>query len=96
MPKELLMILLVYLLIINAVTFLVYAADKRKAKNGKLRVPEKTLFLLAGIGGSIGALLGMQVLRHKTKHMSFVIGIPLILIVQILLAAGIWFLIYNR
>ena len=96
MPKELLMILLVYLLIINAVTFLVYAADKRKAKKGKLRVPEKTLFLLAGIGGSIGALLGMQVLRHKTKHMSFVIGIPLILIVQILLAAGIWFLIYNR
>lgn len=96
MPKELLMILLVYLLIINAVTFLVYAADKRKAKKGKLRVPEKTLFLLAGIGGSIGALLGMQVLHHKTKHMSFVIGIPLILIVQILLAAGIWFLIYNR
>ena len=96
MPKELLMILLVYLLMINVVTFLVYAADKRKAKKGKMRVPEKTLFLLAGIGGSIGALLGMQVLRHKTKHMSFVIGIPLILIVQILLAAGIWFLVYNR
>lgn len=96
MPKELLMILLVYLLMINAVTFLVYAADKHKAKKGKLRVPEKTLFLLAGIGGSMGALLGMQVLRHKTKHMSFVIGIPLILIVQILLAAGIWLLIYNR
>lgn len=96
MPKELLMILLVYLLMINVVTFLVYAADKRKAKKGKMRVPEKTLFLLAGIGGSMGALLGMQVLRHKTKHMSFVIGIPLILIVQILLAAGIWFLIYNR
>lgn len=96
MPKELLMILLVYLLMINVVTFFVYAADKRKAKKGKMRVPEKTLFLLAGIGGSIGALLGMQVLRHKTKHMSFVIGIPLILIVQILLAAGIWFLVYNR
>ncbi len=96
MPKELLMILFIYLLIINAVTFLVYAADKRKAKKGKRRVPEKTLFLLAGVGGSIGALLGMQVLRHKTKHMSFVIGIPLILIAQILLAAGIWFLIYNR
>ncbi len=96
MPKELLMILMGYLLIINVTTFFVYAADKRKAKKGKMRVPEKTLFLLAGMGGSIGALLGMQVLHHKTKHLSFVAGIPLILIAQILLAAAIWFLIYNR
>ena len=69
-------------------TFAVYGIDKAKAKRGAWRVPEKTLFLLPLLGGSLGALLGMKVFRHKTKHWYFVWGIPLILVAQIALA--IW------
>lgn len=78
-------LLTVYLLAINAVTFLVYGADKRKAKKDRRRVPERTLFLLAIIGGSIGALAGMYVFRHKTRHWYFRFGIPAILLLQIAL-----------
>jgi uncharacterized membrane protein YsdA (DUF1294 family) len=59
--------------------------DKNKARKNKWRIPEKTLFLIAIIGGSIGSILGMQSFRHKTKHKSFTIGMPIILIIQILL-----------
>ena len=79
-------IIILYLIIINLLAFLLMGLDKRKAKRHKWRIPEKTLFLSAIIGGSIGALLGMQVFRHKTKHASFRIGMPCILIVQIALA----------
>lgn len=96
MPSPILMILLIYLAAVNVLAFAVFGLDKRKAIKNKTRVPEKTLFLLAGIGGSMGALIAMEVFRHKTKHLSFVIGIPLILIAQILLAAGIWYLVYAR
>ena len=78
--------LLGYLAAINAVTFAVYGADKRRAKKDKRRVPEKTLFLLAIIGGSVGAFLGMRIFRHKTRHWYFVWGIPAILVAQIALA----------
>ena len=78
--------LLVYLVLINLVTFFVYGADKRRARQGKWRVPEKTLFLLPLLGGSVGALLGMRVFHHKTKHWYFRIGLPLILLAQIALA----------
>ena len=78
-------ILIYYLLGINLLTFLVYGIDKRKAKKGRWRIPEATLLLLAAIGGSIGALLGMQAFRHKTKHKKFLIGVPLILLAQIVL-----------
>lgn len=57
--------------------------DKEKAKRGSWRIPEKTLFLLAIIGGSIGSIIGMQVFRHKTKHWYFVWGMPAILVLQI-------------
>lgn len=57
--------------------------DKQKAKKNKWRVPEKTLFLLALLGGSLGTTLGMNVFRHKTKHWYFVVGMPLILVLQI-------------
>ena len=59
--------------------------DKQKAKRGKWRIPEKTLFLLAVIGGSLGTTLGMHMFRHKTKHWYFKFGMPMILIVQIIL-----------
>ena len=81
--------LLIYLALINLVTLIVYGADKRKAKKGKWRVPEKTLFLLAIIGGSIGALAGMYLFHHKTKHWYFKWGIPVILLLQIALAVYI-------
>ena len=82
---------LIYLLAINVVAFLMYGFDKWKAKKDKWRVPEKTLLLVAAIGGSIGAFAGMQVFRHKTKHMKFVIGVPVIFILQIALVWFIWF-----
>ena len=85
-------VLLVWLAVINLLTFIVYGADKRRARKGKWRVPEKTLFLLPLLGGSIGALLGMRVFHHKTKHWYFVWGIPAILLAQIALA--VW--IYTR
>ena len=77
--------LLYYLIVINVVTFLVYGIDKWKAKQGSWRISEATLLMLAVIGGSIGALLGMKVWRHKTQHKKFKYGLPLILIIQIIL-----------
>ncbi len=82
--------LAVYLAAINLATFIVYGADKRRARKGKWRVPEKMLFLLPLLGGSAGALLGMRVFHHKTRHWYFVWGIPAILLAQIALA--VWLL----
>ena len=73
------------ILFINVVTFLVYGIDKWKAKQGSWRISEATLLILAVIGGSIGALLGMKIWHHKTMHKKFKFGLPLILIIQIIL-----------
>lgn len=78
-------LLMIYLVIINLIAFLTFGADKRRARRDKRRVRESTLFLLAVLGGSIGALLGMYVFRHKTRHWYFCVGIPAILILQIAL-----------
>ena len=80
-------LLAAWLLVINLVTFAVYGADKRRARRGAWRVPERTLLLLPLLGGSIGALLGMRVFHHKTKHWYFVWGVPAILLAQLALAA---------
>lgn len=77
-----------YLLIINAVGFLSMLLDKLKAKKNAWRIPERTLLLIAVLGGSVGSLLGMYLVRHKTQHPKFTIGIPLILAVQVVVA--IW------
>ena len=77
-------ILLIYLLVINVVGFLLMGIDKLRAKKQVWRVPEKTLFLMALIGGSIGTNVGMYVFRHKTKHWYFVVGMPLIFAFQVL------------
>lgn len=77
--------LLAYLLIINAVGFVLMLADKQKARRGAWRIPEATLMTIAAIGGSIGSLAGMYTFRHKTKHIKFTVGIPLILAVQIII-----------
>ena len=73
-----------YLLLINAVAFLAMGLDKGLAKKeGARRIPEKTLLGLAVIGGSIGAIFGMKLFRHKTLHNQFRYGLPLILILQL-------------
>ena len=73
----------VYLLLINAVALLLMLADKFFAKKHARRIPESTLMLSAVVGGSIGALVGMYLFRHKTKHKKFTVGIPLILLLQL-------------
>lgn len=78
---------LIYLVLINLAAFMAFGIDKSRARNHAWRIPEKTLFLLAAVGGSIGALLGMFFFRHKTRHLSFRIGLPVILLVQIGAAA---------
>lgn len=86
-------LILIYLLIINAAAFLLMLVDKLKAKKNLWRIPESTLMASALLGGSVGALLGMYTVRHKTKHKKFTVGIPLILIAQIALAV---FLIFKQ
>ena len=77
-----------YLALVNLIAFTVYGADNRRARKDRRRVPEKTLFLLAIIGGSLGAFLGMRLFHHKTRHWYFVWGIPAIMALQI--ALGLW------
>ena len=79
-----------YLVLVNVTAFAVYGADKRRAKKDRWRVPERTLFLVALIGGSLGALLGMHVFHHKTKHWYFRVFIPLILLLQIAIPVALW------
>ena len=79
-------LLYIYLLIINAIAFALMLIDKYKARKNLWRIPEATLISTALLGGSIGALIGMYTVRHKTRHIKFTVGIPLILLVQIALA----------
>lgn len=73
---------LIYLIAISLVSCAVTASDKRRAEKNRRRIPEKTLFLLAAAGGSAAMLLTMNIIRHKTKHKRFMIGLPLIIFVQ--------------
>ncbi|SFM20535.1 Uncharacterized membrane protein YsdA, DUF1294 family [Paenibacillus sp. 1_12] len=75
-------ILLIYLIVINAWGFIRMGQDKRYAKKSRQRVPEKQLFLIALLGGAAGGWIGMRVWHHKTKHRSFILGIPLLFIVN--------------
>ena len=77
--------MVIYLIVMNAAAFLVMLADKNRAKKKLWRVPEAVLFILALLGGSLGIWAGMYLCRHKTRHGKFVLGIPLILIMQIVL-----------
>lgn len=87
------LIIIYYLLAINAVAFFAYGIDKLKARKDWWRIPESTLLLLAIIGGSIGAWLGMKVWHHKTMHKKFRYGLPLILLLQ--LSAVLYFLVRH-
>lgn len=86
-------ILPLYLITINAAGFLLMLVDKLKAKRGAWRIPEATLIAVAAAGGSIGSLIGMYLFRHKTRHIKFTLGIPLILAIQII---GAIFLIRQK
>lgn len=83
-------IFLYYLIAINIIAFIVYGIDKFKAKKGYWRIPESTLLLLAIIGGSVGAWLGMMLWRHKTKHWKFMIGVPAVFVIHLSLIAYVY------
>lgn len=88
-------LILLYLLIINAIAFLLMLVDKQKAKKNLWRIPEATLMTSALLGGSIGALIGMYTVRHKTKHLKFTLGIPLILAAQIALSVFLFWKLHG-
>ena len=77
--------IVIYLILINIIAFLAMYIDKRKAKKGRWRIPENTLFLITLLGGGIGTISGMYTFRHKTKKLKFTIGMPAILILEVVL-----------
>ena len=78
-------LILIYLILVNITGFAMMGIDKKRAKRGAWRIPEKTLFFVSALGGSIGTWAGMYFFHHKTKHWYFVVGMPLILLAQIIL-----------
>ena len=84
--------ILLYLLIINIIGFFMMWSDKRKAKKGKWRIPEQTLFVVTALGGGIGTIAGMYTFRHKTKKLKFTIGLPVLLILEIILVIYLKFI----
>lgn len=93
--KELWVIVAIYLATVNIVGFILMGVDKSKARRRKWRIPEATLFLVAAIGGSVGSIAGMYTFRHKTKHWYFVIGMPVILFIQVVIALVLIFAPIN-
>lgn len=94
-PDPAIYIVLIYLAVINIVTFFVYGIDKWRAQRSKWRIKESTLLWLAALGGSIGALLGMKAWHHKTLHKKFKYGVPAILIAQIAIVGVIIYYIIK-
>ena len=78
--------IIIYFVIINIIGFLIMFIDKQKAKKGAWRIPEKTLFIITALGGGIGTIAGMYTFRHKTQKIQFIVGLPLITILEIILA----------
>lgn len=79
-----------YLLVISLISVVLTVVDKRRAQAGRWRVPEATLLLFSILGGSVAMLITMKKIRHKTKKVKFMVGIPLILIAQVILIAFLW------
>lgn len=78
-------IIVLYLIIVNALSFLLMLVDKYKSQNNLWRIPETVLMIVAGIGGSLGCYLGMKACRHKTRHKKFSIGVPTMMVIHILI-----------
>lgn len=76
--------IIIYFILINIIGFLIMYIDKQKAKKGKWRIPEKTLFIITALGGGIGTIVGMYTFRHKTQKVAFVVGFPVITILEII------------
>ncbi len=83
-------IVLIYLVVINLIGFAAFGIDKRKAIKDLWRIPEKTLLLIALLGGSVGSFFGMQVFHHKTRHWKFLIGVPACILLHIFIAVIYW------
>lgn len=77
------MIIIIYLIILNIITFILFGIDKKRAIKDEWRIPEATLMGFAALGGSVGAFAGMEVFRHKTKHKKFKLGIPALIVIHI-------------
>lgn len=86
--------IILYFICINILGFFIMWLDKRKAKKGAWRIPEKTLFIITALGGGIGTIAGMYTFRHKTQKIQFVIGLPFITILEIVTI--IYFVFYNK
>ena len=84
--------IIIYLIVINLIGFYMMWSDKRRAKWGKWRIPENTLFIVTALGGGIGTIAGMYTFRHKTKKLKFTIGLPTILILEIILVIYLQFM----
>lgn len=82
--------IIIYVIIINIIGFLAMYIDKQKAKKGKWRIPEKTLFIITALGGGIGTIAGMYTFRHKTQKPAFIIGLPFITILEIIGILYFW------
>ena len=89
-------ILWIYIGVISIVGFILPAVDKIKAQQGKWRISEKTLFIVSLLGGSFAMYLSMRIFRHKTKHKRFMIGIPVIIILQIAVVFAVWYFIIHK
>lgn len=85
MNTNIMLVFFTYIILVNIVGFCMMFADKRRAVNNKWRISEKRLFTIAIIGGSVGSMCGMYIFRHKTKHNSFVVGMPIILAIQVVI-----------
>ena len=85
--------IIIYLILINIIGFFIMFLDKQKAKKGKWRIPEKTILIITLLGGGIGTISGMYIFRHKTKKLKFTIGLPTILICEII--AIVYFIIFK-
>lgn len=79
---------IIYLILINVITFIAFANDKHRARKRQWRIPERNLLLLCGLGGSLGGLLAMYGLRHKTQHTKFTLGVPLIMALQVVITVA--------
>ena len=93
--KDIWLIILIYLAAVNLFGLIIMGVDKSRAKRRKWRIPEVTLFLVAVIGGSIGSIAGMYIFRHKTKHWYSVVGMPVILVLQVIAALIMYFAPLN-
>ena len=80
--------IIMYLIAVNLLAFVSFGVDKQKAQTHQWRISEKTLLGIAVCGGSLGAICGMRLFRHKTRHAKFVIGLPVILLIQAVLAVA--------